>query len=116
MKVCLRMQVEGALTDLFQMHGLDLQTCCVNILREWKNENYMGMVQSCSLMIDENEDHGFALLLFTELRVEALLEAIVDHLDNRMCFDLAVMYHQHSGGDRCHLRDLHFEVLQDRLE
>ncbi|ALE30311.1 ORF3 [Simian adenovirus 8] len=116
MKLCLRLQVEAALRELFNMRGLNLITCCNDIIREWKNENYLGMVQSCSLMVEEFEDGSFAVLLFVEVRVEALVEAVVDHLDNRLTFDLAVIYHQNSGGDRCHLRDLHFEVLRDRLE
>ncbi|AEW43634.1 E4Orf3 [Chimpanzee adenovirus Y25] len=117
MRVCLRMPVEGALRELFIMAGLDLPQELIRIIQGWKNENYLGMVQECNMMIEELENApAFAVLLFLDVRVEALLEATVEHLENRVTFDLAVIFHQHSGGERCHLRDLHFEVLRDRLE
>ncbi|UZE91174.1 E4 control protein E4orf3, partial [Human adenovirus 40] len=34
----------------------------------------------------------------------------------RIFFDLAVIFHQRSGGERCDLRDLHFGSLYNRLE
>lgn len=116
MMVCLRMSIEGALSELFQMHGMDLQNICRDIIREWRNENYLGIIQSCNLMIEEFENHAFALLVVVQVRVQALLEAAIDSLENRIVFDLAVKFHQGSGGDRCHLRDLHFDPLADRLE
>ena len=116
MKYCLRMAVEGALTELFNIHGLNLQNQCVQLIQQWKNENYLGMVQSGSLMIEEFHDNAFALLLFVEIRAVALLDAVVEHLENRLQFDLAVIFHQHSGGDRCHLRDLRIQILADRLD
>ncbi|AUG71876.1 E4orf3 [Rhesus adenovirus 66] len=116
MMVCLRMAIEGALSELFNMHGMNLQTICRDIIREWRNENYLGIVQSCSLMIEEFDNNAFALLVFVEVRVQALLEAAIDSLENRIMFDLAVKFHQGSGGDRCHLRDLHFDPLLNRLE
>ncbi|AAW33281.1 ORF3 [Human adenovirus 7] len=117
MRVCLRMVVEGALRDLFVMCGLDLPQELTRIIEGWKAENYLGMVQECNMMFEELENApSFGILLFLDVRVEALLEATVEHLENRISFDLAVLFHQHSGGDRCHLRDLQFEVLRDRLE
>lgn len=116
MKVCLRMVVDNSLRDLFHLQNLDLQAVCTDIVRAWKAENYLNMVQNCSLMIEEHEDRGFTLLVFLEIAVQALLEAVSEHLENRLMFDLAVIYHQRSGGDRCHLRDLRCETLLDRLE
>ncbi|AGK27157.1 E4 ORF3 [Baboon adenovirus 3] len=116
MMVCLRMSIEGALVQLFQMRGVNLQELCCDIVREWRAENYLGMVQNCSVIIEDFEHDAFALLVFLDVRVQALLEAVVDHLENRIHFDLAVLYHQRTGGDRCHLRDLHFVTLRDRLE
>lgn len=116
MMVCLRMAIEGALYQLFQMRGVNLQDLCCNIVREWRAENYLGMVQNCHVIVEEFEQDAFALLVFLDVRVQALLEAVVDHLENRIQFDLAVIFHQRTGGDRCHLRDLRFAVLHDRLE
>ncbi|ALE30488.1 ORF3 [Simian adenovirus 17] len=116
MRVCLRMAVEGALSDLFERHGVNLQEVFTQILREWKEENYLGVIQSCSLMFEDFEENAVAALVFLEVRVAALLEAVIGHLENRIMFDLAVIYHQRSGGDRCHLRELHFDPLFDRLE
>ncbi|AGV32788.1 E4 control protein orf3 [Human mastadenovirus B] len=116
MRVCLRMVVEGALRELFLMCGLDLQEEMTRLIQGWKDENYLGMVQECNMMIEELEHApSFAVLLFLDVRVEALLEATIEHLENRIVFDLAVIFHQHSGGERCHLRDLHLEILRDRL-
>lgn len=116
MKMCLRMAVEGALSELFELHGGNLQTTLTDILREWHAENYLGIVQSCSVMFEDFENNAFALLVFLEVRVPALVEAVIGDLENRIVFDLAVNFHQLSGGDRCHLRDLHFDPLFDRLE
>lgn len=110
------MAVEGALNQLFEMHGAHLQEILTNVLREWQAENYLGVIQECSVMFEEFENHAFAMLVFVQVRVPALLEAVIENLENRLFFDLAVIFHQRSGGDRCYLRDLHFDPLFDRLE
>ena len=117
MKVCLIMKVEGALWELYHMCGVDLHQQFVEIIQGWKNENYLGMVNECNLMIDEIDGGpAFNVILMLDVRVEPLLEATVEHLENRVGFDLAVCFHQHSGGERCHLRDLRFTIHRDRLE
>nr|APD78448.1 ORF3 [Simian adenovirus 13] len=116
MKVCLRMYIEGALWELFNAHGMNLEVLLVEIIRDWKNENYLGMVQNATLAIEHLQGQAFAILLFVEVRIADLINATVENLENSIVFDLAVRYHQGSGGDRCHLRDLHFAVLPDRLE
>lgn len=116
MKVCLRMAVEGALTQLFRMHGANLHEIFTDLVRGWKAENFLGVIESCSLMFEEFEDDAFAVLVFVDVRLPALMEAVIGDLENRVCFDLAVIFHERSGGDRCHLRDLHFDTLFDRVE
>ncbi|AFG19611.1 E4-3 [Simian adenovirus 6] len=115
MRVCLRMHVESALSELFAMAGLDLQGIILQIITDWKRENYLGLIDDCAAMIDPGENRAFVLLVFLNVRVEDLIPAVVNHLENRLMFDLAVMFHQETQ-DRCHLRDLVFEVLRDQLE
>lgn len=115
MKVCLRLAVEGALVDLFNMAGVNLRRVLIQIISEWKRDNYLGVITECSMMIHEAEHHALCVLVFVDVRVDDLLQAVVNHLENRLLFDLAVLYHQETG-ERCHLRDLVFEVLNDQLE
>lgn len=115
MKVCLRLPVEGALVDIFSMAGLNLRQIIIQIIGDWKRDNYLGVVQECSLMIHELDHNALCVMVFVDCRVNDLLQAVVNHLENRLIFDLAVLYHQETG-ERCHLRDLLFEVLNDQLE
>lgn len=109
------MQVESALAELFMMAGMELQGIMLRIIREWKRENYLGLIDDCAVMIDPGENRAFTLLIFLNVRVRDLVPAAVSDLENRLMFDLAVMFHQETQ-DRCHLRDLNFEVLHDQLE
>ncbi|APG53821.1 E4 ORF3 [simian adenovirus 55] len=115
MKACLRLAVEGALVELFAMAGLNFREMLINIIREWKRDNYLGVITECSMMIHEEQNHVMTAMVFVDVRVDDLLQAVVNHLENRIMFDLAVSFHQETG-DRCHLRDLVFEVLHDQLE
>ncbi|AEF59069.1 E4 orf3 [Simian adenovirus 20] len=115
MRVCLRMLVESALSELFIMAGMELQGVMLQIIRDWKQENYLGLIDDCAAMIDPGENRAFVLLVFLNVRVRDLIPATVSDLENRLIFDLAVMFHQETQ-DRCHLRDLSFEVLHDQLE
>ena len=116
MKVCLRMTVEGALNKLFELHGASLQEILMDVLRGWQAENYLGIIQDCSLMFEDFEENAFAMFVFLEVRVPALVEAVIGNLENRIFFDLSVIFYQRSGGERCDLRDLHFGWLYNRLE
>ncbi|QOV03165.1 E4 orf3 [Human adenovirus 41] len=116
MKVCLRMTVEGALNKLFELHGASLQIILMDVLRGRQAENYLGVIQDCSLMFEDFEENAFAMFVFLEVRVPALSPPLLGNLKNYSHFDLAVIFYQRSGGERCDLRDLHFGWLYNRLE
>ncbi len=113
----LKMKVEGGLAQLFELVGGDLKEELVNIFSRWRDENYMGLVDSCGVfIIDHDRGGGFDVLLAVDFRGDFMLQALVQHLTNRVVCGLAVIFDRLSGGDQCHLIDLHFDIVEDRLE
>ncbi|AEK98473.1 E4 ORF3 [Titi monkey adenovirus ECC-2011] len=89
------------------------------IVNGWKQENELQQIDECSMYCFEDNDlnpQKVTFLIYLKLHLPALVDAVVSGLENRVHFDLAVTYHQHSGGRRCYLRDLQFEILDDLLQ
>lgn len=118
-RVLLRMRAETALKELFDLAHLDFIDTVKDIIRAFLDENDLNQVERSSLFVvpGPGEQPLYdEILLHLEVRHPGLLEAVVASLENRLLFDLAVKFHEHSGGRRCYLRDLAFEVLEDQLE
>ncbi|WOZ24295.1 control protein E4orf3 [Human adenovirus 2] len=113
---CLRLKVEGALEQIFTMAGLNIRDLLRDILIRWRDENYLGMVEGAGMFIEEIHPEGFSLYVHLDVRAVCLLEAIVQHLTNAIICSLAVEFDHATGGERVHLIDLYFEVLDNLLE
>ncbi len=112
---CLRMKVEGALEQIFGMVHLNIRELLTGILQRWREENYLGLVDAAGASIVDMDPDGFWLIIYVDLRAVCLLDAVREHLKNAVICSLAVEFDRASGGERCHLVDLDFEVLENIL-
>ncbi|QHR77519.1 E4 ORF3 [Squirrel monkey adenovirus] len=118
--ITLRLDAELALVELFRYANLEFEDELTEIIQGWKEENELQQIEHCSLHCLDDElqvnAQRVTFIICLKVHLQNLLDAVVNGLENRILFDLAVRYHRASGGRRCYIRELRLQVLDNLLD